>query len=326
MKLSDLDYELPKELIAQSPTYPRDYCRLMVVERKTGEINHKHFYDLPEFLGPNDVLVFNKTKVFPARIYGSKEILLLRNIDNFSWEIMIRGKSKIGDQIVFPGFKCEIIDRNEKIATVRFDIKYLDLLRKLEKIGKTPLPPYIHSTEKEEKLRREYNTVYAEKMGSAAAPTAGLHFTKRLMDKLKKKGVQIEFVTLHVGLGTFEPVKEEKLEEHKIHEEYYDVDKNTYQRIIDAKKSGKRIIAVGTTSVRVLESFPKITGYTKLFIYPPYSFRLTDGLITNFHLPKSTLLALVFAFSGSDLIKKAYKEAVKEKYKFFSFGDAMLLV
>lgn len=202
----------------------------------------------------------------------------------------------------------------------------MELLRTLEKIGKTPLPPYINSNEKEESLRKKYQTVYAEKIGSAAAPTAGLHFTKNLLSKLKKEGIQMEFVTLHVGLGTFEPVKEKTLEEHKIHSEYFEVDEATFRRINEAKREGKRIIAVGTTTVRVLESFPKMKGSTNLFIYPPYTFRLVDGLITNFHLPKSTLLALVFAYLGKNKTKNAYKIAIKRMYRFFSFGDAMLLL
>lgn len=332
MKISELNYSLPKSLIAQSPSSPRDHSRLMVVDKETGKITHKHFYDLPHYLNSNDVLVFNKTKVFPARIYGKKitggkiEVLLLNNIDEYTWEAIAKPGLKISQRILFDGFECLVISRNEKVITVKFDISYLKLLKALEQKGKTPLPPYINSNEKEESLRKKYQTVYAEKIGSAAAPTAGLHFTKNLLSKLKKKGVQMEFVTLHVGLGTFEPVKEEILEEHKIHSEYFEVDEDTFKRINKAKEKGKRIIAVGTTTVRVLESFPKVKGSTKLFIYPPYYFRLVDGLITNFHLPKSTLLALVFAFLGKNKTKNAYKEAVKRKYRFFSFGDAMFIL
>lgn len=331
MKLSELDYKLPKELIAQSPTQPRDHCRLMVVNKNSEEILHKHFYDLPDFLTANDVLVFNKTKVFPARVFGKKEtggkieMLLLKNLDEYTWEALTKPGVELNQLISFDKFSAKVIERNKKVVNLKFDIKYLEVLKILEKIGKTPLPPYIYSNEDEKDLREKYQTVYAKDTGSAAAPTAGLHFTKELIDRIRKMDVQIEYVTLHVGLGTFEPVHEEILEKHKIHEEYFEVTEDSYERIMLAKKNGKRIIAVGTTSLRVLESFPKKLGYTDIFIYPPYKFKVVDAIITNFHLPKSTLLALVFAFSGENLIKKAYKEAVNNKYKFFSFGDAMLL-
>ncbi|HSX49156.1 MAG TPA: tRNA preQ1(34) S-adenosylmethionine ribosyltransferase-isomerase QueA [Candidatus Saccharimonadales bacterium] len=332
MKLNELDYKLPKELIAQFPTSPRDHSRLMVIDRKSGEILHNHFYDLPKFLTKNDVLVFNKTKVFPARIFGKKEtqgkveVLLLKNISEFTWEVITKPGIDIGEKIIFDGFNLKIIERNGKIAIAEFNLSYIDLLKKLEEVGHTPLPPYISSKESEENLRKKYQTVYAEKLGSAAAPTAGLHFTKRLLKEIHDMGVQIEYVTLHVGLGTFEPVHEETLEKHKIHEEYFDVSGDTYERLVEAKKSGKRIIAVGTTTVRVLESLPKRKGYTDIFIYPPYKFKFVDSIITNFHLPKSTLLALVYAFANEKIIKKAYETAVKEKYGFFSFGDAMLII
>lgn len=334
MKLSELDYNLPNELIAQSPTNPRDHCKMMVVEKNTGKILHKYFYDLPNFLTKNDVLVFNKTKVFPARVIGSKttggkvEVLFLKNIDNLTWEIITKPGIKKNQKIIFDGFDCEIIERKEKIAIAKFSIVYLDLLEKLEKIGKTPLPPYIHSKDSEETIKKNYQTVYAQKLGSAAAPTAGLHFTRKLINEIQQKGIEIEYITLHVGLGTFEPVKEEKLEEHKIHEEYYEIENETYKRLQIAKENGKRIIAVGTTTTRVLESMDieKLNGYTNLYIYPPYKFKFVDGIITNFHLPESTLLALVFAFASTELIKKAYKIAVKEKYRFFSFGDSMLII
>lgn len=332
MKLSQLDYKLPKELIAQFPISPRDHSRLMVIDRKSGEILHKHFYDLPKFLNKNDVLVFNKTKVFPARIFGKKEtggkveVLLLKNISEYTWEVITKPGIDVDEKIIFDSFNLKIIERNGKVAIGEFDLTYINLLKTLEKIGHTPLPPYINSKESEENLRKEYQTVYAEKLGSAAAPTAGLHFTKRLINEIKKMGVQMEYVTLHVGLGTFEPVHEETLEKHKIHEEYFEVSDDTYERLVEAKRKGKRIIAVGTTTVRVLESLPKRKGYTDIFIYQPYKFKFIDCLITNFHLPKSTLLALVYALAGEELIKKAYKTAIMEKYRFFSFGDAMLLI
>ncbi len=332
MKLNELDYKLPKELIAQFPTTPRDHSRLMVVDRKTSQIIHKHFYDLPKFLTKNDVLVFNKTKVFPARIFGKKEtggkveVLLLKKKNLHKWEVITKPGIGVGEKILFNGFISKIVERNGKIAIAEFDLSYLHLLNKLEKIGHTPLPPYINSKESEENLRKDYQTVYAEKLGSAAAPTAGLHFTKRLLKEIRDMGVQMEYVTLHVGLGTFEPVHEETLEKHKIHEEYFEVSGDTYERLIEAKKSGKRIIAVGTTTVRVLESLPKRKGYTNIFIYPPYRFKFVDSLVTNFHLPKSTLLALVYAFANDKIIKNAYETAVKEKYGFFSFGDAMLII
>jgi len=332
MKLSQLNYKLPKELIAQSPTSPRDHSRLMVVDRNLGKITHKHFYDLPKFLGKNDVLVFNKTKVFPARIFGNKEtggkveVLLLKNKDSFNWEVITKPGTDINEKVIFDGFNLKIIERTGKIAVAKFDLSYLDLLKTLEKIGHTPLPPYINSKESEEVLRKEYQTVYAEILGSAAAPTAGLHFTKRLLKEINDMGIQMEYVALHVGLGTFEPVHEEILEKHKIHEEYFEVSDETYERLLKAKRNGKRIIAVGTTTVRVLESLPKRKGYTNIFIYPPYKFKFVDSIITNFHLPKSTLIALVYAFGGEKLIKNAYETAIKEKYKFFSFGDAMLVM
>lgn len=331
MLLSDLDYNLPPNLIAQSPASPRDHSRLMVVNKKTNKLLNKHFYDLPDFLTKNDVLVFNKTKVFPARAFGKKEtggkieVLFLKNINQFEWEIITKPGIKISQKIIFSDFECKIIKRDEKVAIAKFNVTYINLLKELEKIGKTPLPPYIKSSKSEKILRQRYQTVYAKKTGSAAAPTAGLHFTKKLIEKIKKKGIQIEFITLHVGLGTFEPVKEEKLESHKIHEEYFMVDRNAYENIIKAKKEGKRIIAVGTTTARVLESFPKRMGYTNIFIYPPYNFKFVDALITNFHLPKSTLLALVYALAGKKLIQKAYKNAIENKYRFFSFGDAMFI-
>lgn len=336
MFLSELNYRLPQALIAQTPASPRDHSRLMVIDKTTGKILHKHFYDLPDFLSPNDVLVFNQTKVFPARLYGKKktggkiEVLFLKNIANFSWEIITKPGIKSKEKIFFDNFECIIEKRNGKVATARFNLPYLDLLKALEKSGRTPLPPYIHSNEKESVLRKKYQTVYAKITGSAAAPTAGLHFTQSLLKKLKSKNIHIEFITLHVGLGTFEPVKENTVETHKIHEEYYEVDKSAWERLIKAKSEGKKIVAVGTTTTRVIETLssqksPNFTGTTNLYIYPPYKFKFVDALITNFHLPKSTLLALIYAFAGINLAQKAYQSAIKNKYRFFSFGDAMLI-
>lgn len=331
MKLEELDYKLPKSLIAQSPASPRDTARMMVINKETGSIEDRHFYDLPNILTKNDCLVFNKTKVFPARVFGKKpsggkvEILLLKNIDQYHWEVLTKPGIKQNQQVIFDKFYA-VCTQEGNPAIFEFNQPYLNLLHLLEKVGATPLPPYIKSSQKEKILRQQYQTVYAKILGSAAAPTAGLHFTNHLLTKLKSKGIQFEYVTLHVGLGTFAPVKEKHLEDHQIHEEYFEIDPKTLKRIFAAKKQGKRIIAVGTTTTRVLESLPKRKGYTNLFIYPPYNFHLVDALITNFHLPKSTLLALIYAFMGSGLTKNAYKLAIKKKYRFFSFGDGMLVV
>jgi len=354
METSLFDYTLPKNLIANFPAHPRDYSRLMIIDRKTGQITHHHFFEIEKYLGPNDVLVLNKTKVFPARIFGKKstggkvEILLHKNIDEFTWEALTKPGLRIGQKIDVQGTTLYISQRNDELSIIKFDIAKDELIEKLQKIGITPLPPYIHSTESEKNLRREYQTVYAESLGSVAAPTAGFHFTEKLLNKLKKKGVQIEYVTLHVGMGTFAPVKTQTLEEHKMHEEEFFLDKETADRLNLAKKSGKRIIAVGTTSMRVLETcatdkdepcqlIPQ-SGNTDIFIFPPYKFKFVDALITNFHLSESTLLALISAFVSypntedkfkdfsSSLMGKAYREAIKNKYRFYSFGDACLIV
>jgi S-adenosylmethionine:tRNA ribosyltransferase-isomerase len=346
MKTSLFDYQLPKNLIANSPAHPRDYSRLMVIDRKTGQISHHRFYEIEKFLGPNDVLVLNKTKVFPARIFGKKvtggkvEILLHKNINKFTWEALTKPGLKIGQVVTFKGFSFKVAERNGELSIVKFDISKDNLIEKLQKVGITPLPPYIHSSQPEKDLRRQYQTVYARDLGSVAAPTAGFHFTERLLKKLKKNGVQIEYVTLHVGMGTFAPVKTKTLEEHKMHEEEFFVDKKTFERLSQAKKSGKRIVSVGTTSTRVLETTtPKrLSGSTNIFIYPPYKFKFVDALITNFHLPASTLLALISSFVSypntkekfkdfkSSLMGKAYREAINSKYRFYSFGDACLIV
>jgi S-adenosylmethionine:tRNA ribosyltransferase-isomerase len=318
----------------------------MIIDRKTSQISHHRFYEIENFLGSNDVLVLNKTKVFPARLFGKKEtggkveILLHKNIDNFTWEALTKPGLKIGQVVTFKGFSFKVAERDGELSIVKFDITKDKLIERLQKVGITPVPPYIHSSQPEKDLRRQYQTVYARDLGSVAAPTAGFHFTERLLKKLKKKGVQIEYVTLHVGMGTFAPVKTKTLEEHKMHEEEFFVDKKTFERLNQAKKSGKRIVSIGTTSTRVLETIsPKrLSGSTNIFIYPPYKFKFVDALITNFHLPSSTLLALISSFVSypntkeifksfhSSLMGKAYLEAMKNKYRFYSFGDACFII
>lgn len=346
--LSDFDYHLPTELIGQKPIKPRDHARLLVLDRRTGETSHRHFYDLPGILRPGDVLVFNDSKVIPARIRGTKEtggqveIFLLKKSDVIAreaggrprqargrqentWQCLIGGKVKSGQKIRLPkGVEAEIMgSADNKVKTVRFNCSE----KKLLTLGETPLPPYIKSKSRP----GDYQTVYADKQGSVAAPTAGLHFTKPLLAKLRKLGVQTEFVTLHVGMGTFEPVETENVLEHKMHSELAMIDGATAVRINKAKSEGRRIIAVGTTAVRTLESFASSgelesgSKWTEIFIYPGYKFKVIDGMITNFHLPKSTLLMLVSAFAGKELTAKAYGEAIGLEYKFFSFGDGMIV-
>lgn len=346
MKTSLFDYTLPKNLIANSPATPRDYSRLMIIDRKTGQISHHKFYEIEKYLGPNDVLVLNKTKVFPARLFGKKEtggkveILLHKNLSKFTWEALTKPGLKIGQKVILQGLPLQVLERNDETSVIKFDVPKDELIEKLQKIGHTPLPPYIKSKNTEYSLRKTYQTVYAKSLGSVAAPTAGFHFTEKLLEKLKRKGVQIEYVTLHVGMGTFAPVKTKTLEEHKMHEEEFSIDKTTYHRIKKAKNSGKRIIAVGTTSTRVLETMSpkKLSGSTNIFIYPPYKYKVVDALITNFHLPESTLLALVSAFVsypntkekfkdfGSSLMGKAYGSAIKNIYHFYSFGDSSFII
>ncbi len=334
MKTSLFDYYLPPELIANSPAFPRDHSRLMVINKNTGEITHKLFFNLIDYLDSNDVLVLNNTKVFPARIYGKKEtggkieVLLHKNITEFEWEALCKPGIKIGTKIIFDGFNGEVINRDKELHIIKFNLEKVELINLLQKVGVTPLPPYIHSTEKEENIRKEYQTIYAKDLGSVAAPTAGFHFTEELLEKIKNKGVQIEYITLHVGMGTFAPVKTDTLEEHVMHSEEFFVDQATLTSLNDAKRAGKRIIAVGSTSTRVLESIANgnKTNSTDIFIYPPYKFKFVDVMITNFHLPKSTLMALVYAFGGTDLIKKAYEIAIKEKYRFYSFGDSSMII
>ena len=334
MQVSDFNYELPEELIAQTPIKKRDESRLMVLDRNKRTIEHKIFKDIIEYLKPGDVLVRNNTKVIPARIYGKKEtganveFLLLNNIEGDVWETIVRPGNKlhVGTKVMFGDgiLKAEILDIMPG-GTRKVKFEYDGIFNEiLDKIGLMPLPPYIHEELKE---RDRYQTVYAKYNGSAAAPTAGLHFTKELLQKLEKKGVIIANVTLHVGIGTFRPVKEETVEAHKMHSEHFYIKQEDVEKINKAKEEGRRVIAVGTTSCRVLESVAdektgkvkQIEDDTQIFIYPGYKFKCIDGLITNFHLPQSTLLMLVSAFADKEFILKAYREAVEKKYRFFSF-------
>ncbi len=340
MKVTEFDYELPEELIAQTPIEKRDESRLMVLNRKEHTIEHKTFKDIIDYLEPGDCLVRNNTKVIPARIYGKKEtganieFLLLNNIEGDIWETIVRPGNKlhIGTKVIFGDglLTAEILDTMPG-GTRKVLFTYEGIFNEiLDKIGLMPLPPYIHEELKE---KDRYQTVYAKYEGSAAAPTAGLHFTKELLEKIEQKGIDIANVTLHVGIGTFRPVKEDTVEAHEMHSEHFYIKQEDCDKINKAKKNGKRVIAVGTTSCRVLETIANqedgtvepIENDTQIFIYPGYKFKCIDGLITNFHLPQSTLLMLVSALAGKDYIMKAYNEAVKEKYKFFSFGDAMFI-
>lgn len=341
MKKSDFYYELPEELIAQTPIEPRNASRLMCVDRKSGEVTHSHFYNLCEKLKKGDLLVMNDSRVLPARLYGEKignntfiEFLLLEQKGDKIWEIICRPgkKAKIGTKFSFGNGRliAEVIEiKDDGNRIVKFECEG-NFFTALEDVGQMPLPPYI--TEKLENKER-YQTVYSREPGSAAAPTAGLHFTPEMLDELHAKGINTAFVTLHVGLGTFRPVKEEKVLDHKMHSEHYFLPKETADLINQTKQNGGRVIAVGTTSCRTLESvatfYDKIEeheGYTDIFIYPGYKFKCIDGLITNFHLPESTLIMLVSAFMGYENTMNAYKTAVQEKYRFFSFGDAMLIL
>jgi S-adenosylmethionine:tRNA ribosyltransferase-isomerase len=336
MKLSDFDYHLPKELIAKYPVEPRDSCRLMVLNRKDKTIEHRIFRDVIDYLKPGDTLVLNNTKVIPARLIGKKEktnanieVFLLRPIEDNIWEALIKNVRRLKKNqkiIISDDFYVEFLSKDDEKAIVKIHSK--DIKSDLEKYGHVPLPPYIER-EDEEKDKDYYQTVFAEKEGSVASPTAGLHFTKELLEKIKEKGVNIAYITLHVGLGTFKPVKTEDITKHKMHEEYFTIPKETLEMIKKTKENKKSVVAVGTTVVRALETygkFGKTEGFTDIFIYPPYEFKIVDKLITNFHLPKSTLLMLVSAFADRDFILRAYNEAVKEKYRFFSYGDAMLIV
>ena len=339
MKTSDFDYNLPEELIAQTPIKDRDRSRLLVMDRKTGELEHKVFTDIINYLNPGDVLVINNTKVLPARLIGHKvdtdaviEVLMLKDLGNDTWECLTKParRVKIGTIVKFSdelSAKC-IYEGEEGIRHYKFIYKGI-FLEILDRLGEMPLPPYIHEKLKD---KDRYQTVYAKELGSAAAPTAGLHFTKELLDKIKEKGILIEEITLHVGLGTFRPVEVEDVNNHKMHSEYYTMSKEVADILNKAKKEGRRIISVGTTTTRTLETimnlygkFKECSGWTDIFIYPGYEFKAIDALITNFHLPKSTLVMLVSAFSSKENILNAYNEAVKEKYRFFSFGDAMFI-
>ncbi len=340
MKVEDFDYDLPEELIAQTPLEKRDASRLLVLDKKSGELEHRHFYDIIDYLEEGDTLVLNNTKVLPARLIGEKEetkavieILLLKNITDDTWECLAKPARRIKDGtiVTFGNGKLKAKCIKEENDGIRHFTLIYDgiLLEILEELGTMPLPPYIH-----EKLsdQTRYQTVYAKEVGSAAAPTAGLHFTKELLAKIKEKKVNIAYITLHVGLGTFRPVSVEKVEDHEMHSEYYQMSKEVAELLTKTKKENHRIIAVGTTSTRTLETimtkyheFKECSGWTNIFIYPGYEFKAIDCLITNFHLPKSTLVMLVSALAGREHILNAYKEAVEKKYRFFSFGDAMLI-
>ncbi len=339
----DFYYDLPEELIAQFPTAERDGCRLMVLDRESGRVEHKHFYDIIDYLNPEDMLVVNSSKVIPARLLGKTdktgsdmELLLLRMLDSGEWETLVRpGKrAKVGAGFDFGGILhatvTSVLDDGNRIVKFDYDIeKYGSIYEVLDEVGNMPLPPYI--TKKLEN-KSDYQTVYAKEEGSAAAPTAGLHFTKELLEKIKAKGVGYGEVTLHVGLGTFRPVKVERLEEHLMHSEYFYITEDVAEEINRRRAAGGRIIAVGTTACRVLESVAEsdgkmraFKGETGIFIYPGYKFKAIDALITNFHLPESTLIMLVSALAGKENTMNAYKTAVDEKYRFFSFGDSMFI-
>ena len=340
MKTDDFDFYLPEELIAQTPLKKRDSSKLLVLDKKTGEIEHRHFSDIIEYLEPNDVLVMNNTKVIPARLYGVKEetnavieILMLKTTSDDCWECLAKPakRVKVGTVINFGDgkLKAECIRVGDE-GIREFKLIYKGILYEiLDALGEMPLPPYIH-----EKLedKDRYQTVYAVTPGSAAAPTAGLHFTLELLDKIKEKGVKIVYVTLHVGLGTFRPVNVDDVKNHTMHSEFYEMSKETADILNDAKENGYNIVSVGTTSTRTLEAvmslnntFKECSGWTQIFIYPGYKFKAIDKQITNFHLPKSTLVMLVSALAGKENILNAYNEAVKNKYRFFSFGDSMFI-
>ena len=340
MKKSDFAFDLPEELIAQTPIKKRDMSRLMHLDPKTGEVEHKHFYELTEFLKPGDCLVLNNSRVLPARLFGARktggavEVVLLKDKGDGVWECLTRPgrKTHTGTELQFGDgeLKAQVVGEVEGgNRLIRFDYEGI-FLEVLERLGKMPLPPYIHE-ELEDSER--YQTVYSKEVGSAAAPTAGLHFTDELLDKIRAMGVKTVFVTLHVGLGTFRPVKAENIEDHEMHAEYCVISKEAADAINQTKASGGRVIAVGTTSCRTLESranpdgtMDEYSGWTNIFIYPGYEFKCIDGLVTNFHLPESTLIMLVSALAGRENVLGAYAEAVKERYRFFSFGDAMVII
>lgn len=339
MKTEDFDFFLPNNLIAQTPLEKRDSSKLLVLDKETGNITHRHFSDIIEYLKKDDVLVLNDTKVMPARIIGTKEdtgavieLLMLKEIEKDTWEVLCKPakRVKIGTIVKFSDkLKAECISIGEEGIRV-FKFIYSGIFYEiLDELGEMPLPPYIHEKLKD---KDRYNTVYAKNIGSAAAPTAGLHFTKELLNRIKEKGIKIEYVTLHVGLGTFRPVSVEDVAQHKMHSEFYQMSAETANVLNEAKRNNNRIISVGTTSTRTLETimnlygeFKECSGWTDIFIYPGYEFKAINCLITNFHLPKSTLVMLVSALAGKDNIMKAYKEAVDNEYRFFSFGDSMFI-
>ena len=339
MKTHDFWYDLPEELIAQTPLEQRDTSRLLVLNRQTGSLEHKHFYDILDYLKPGDCLVMNDSRVLPARLLGHRptggavEVLLLRDLGDKKWECLCKPgrKMQVGSQVIFGDGELTatvtaVLDDGNRIVEFHYEGIFLEVL---ERLGKMPLPPYIKA---ELQDQERYQTVYSREIGSAAAPTAGLHWTKELLDKAREKGVKTAFVTLHVGLGTFRPVKTEDISEHHMHSELCMMSKETADILNQTKEDGGRVICVGTTSCRTLESLVKEDGtfeacskWTEIFIFPGYRFKAMDGLITNFHLPESTLVMLVSAFASRENILHAYEEAVKEKYRFFSFGDAMFI-
>ncbi len=340
MKKSEFFYELPEELIAQTPLEKRDNSRMLVLNKETGEVSHEHFFDIKRHLKKGDLLVMNNSRVIPARIYGERvdtgssvEFLLLKQVENNLWETLVKPgkKAKIGKKFNFSGVMTGTIENigEEGVRFIRFESDE-NIYTALDKIGQMPLPPYIKETLKD---KERYQTVYSDPVGSAAAPTAGLHFTDELLTEIRDMGVNTAYVTLHVGLGTFRPVKEDEVTDHIMHSEHFILPQETVDAIEETKKNGGRVIAVGTTTTRTLESVARDFGKlvacdknTDIFIYPPYEFKVLDGLITNFHLPESTLIMLVSAFAGYDNTMNAYKEAVEERYRFFSFGDSMMII
>ena len=339
MQLCDFRYELPDELIAQTPCEPRDSSRLLVLHKKTGTTSHTHFYNLPQFLEPGDTLVFNNTRVIPARLIGAKEdtggrveVFLLTRLRDNEWEVLVKPgrKVRVGSVVHFSEeLSGEVLSQTDfggRVIRFRYNGIFEEIL---DRLGETPLPPYIKERLED---KERYQTVYAKERGSAAAPTAGLHFTASLLAKLKEQGINLAFITLHVGLGTFRPVSAEDITKHVMHREFCSIDAETAALINRTKESGKRVVAVGTTSVRTLEATAKdgriepFNGWTDIFIYPGYQFQMVDAICTNFHLPESTLLMLISAFAGRECVLNAYRGAVQERYRFFSFGDAMLII
>ena len=339
MKTNEFDYNLPEELIAQHPTKNRDEARMMVLDKNTGDREDKYFYDIIDYLQAGDVLVMNDTRVIPARLFGHRpekeekiEVFLLNNTEGSKWEVLVRPgkKMKIGTEVIFSEeLSCKVLEIKEdgnRIVEFYYEGIFNEIL---DRLGNMPLPPYI-----KEKLKdnEDYQTVYSKNPGSVAAPTAGLHFTKELLEKIEAKGIKLAYLTLNVGLGTFRPVNEDEITDHKMHSEFYTLSEETAEILNEAKKEGRRIIAVGTTSIRTLEAVyqknGKIcadSGWTDIFIYPGFEFKVVDAIITNFHLPKSTLIMLIAAFTSKDIILNAYNDAVSKKYRFFSFGDCMLI-